>query len=311
MDRSVESTQVRVQHRPYRPRLGGAARPDHVDYYGQPTPLKQLATINVPEPRMLTVQPFDPELGQGDRAGDPGVGARPDPVERRQGDPPPDPATHRGAAQGARQDRPPDRRGRPDRDPKRPARRDKHLKDLKTRARSARTTSAVRRIGSRSSRTSTRAGSTTCSSARKPRSRRFEFPRNSDRLFRRPVAAPPGQFHDPSRSSWTATAAGRLPAACRGRGRSPRGDSRARAAPSRRAIDLGIESLTVYAFSTENWRRPPPEVDSLMEIFDETIDRELPDLASRACGRASSGGEIGLRRAPGADGRSRARDRPT
>jgi ribosome recycling factor len=31
-----------------------------VDYYGQKTPLQQLATINVPEPRMLTVQPFDP-----------------------------------------------------------------------------------------------------------------------------------------------------------------------------------------------------------------------------------------------------------
>ena len=31
-----------------------------VDYYGQATPLKQLATLNVPEPRMLTVQPFDP-----------------------------------------------------------------------------------------------------------------------------------------------------------------------------------------------------------------------------------------------------------
>jgi ribosome recycling factor len=31
-----------------------------VDYYGTPTPLRQLATINVPEPRMLTVQPFDP-----------------------------------------------------------------------------------------------------------------------------------------------------------------------------------------------------------------------------------------------------------
>ena len=31
-----------------------------VDYYGAQTPLKQLATINVPEPRMLTVQPFDP-----------------------------------------------------------------------------------------------------------------------------------------------------------------------------------------------------------------------------------------------------------
>jgi undecaprenyl diphosphate synthase len=47
------------------------------------------------------------------------------------------------------------------------------------------------------------------------------------------------------------------------------------------AIDLGIESLTVYAFSTENWLRPPPEVDSLMEIFHETIDRELPDLAAQ------------------------------
>ena len=31
-----------------------------VDYYGQKTPLRQLATINVPEPRLLTVQPFDP-----------------------------------------------------------------------------------------------------------------------------------------------------------------------------------------------------------------------------------------------------------
>jgi ribosome recycling factor len=31
-----------------------------VDYYGTPTPLRQLATVNVPEPRMLTVQPFDP-----------------------------------------------------------------------------------------------------------------------------------------------------------------------------------------------------------------------------------------------------------
>jgi undecaprenyl diphosphate synthase len=47
------------------------------------------------------------------------------------------------------------------------------------------------------------------------------------------------------------------------------------------AIDLGIESLTVYAFSTENWTRPPDEVGSLMEIFHETIDRELPDLCKQ------------------------------
>ncbi len=45
------------------------------------------------------------------------------------------------------------------------------------------------------------------------------------------------------------------------------------------AIDLGIESLAVYAFSTENWSRSQDEVEALMEIFGETIERELPDLA--------------------------------
>ena len=47
------------------------------------------------------------------------------------------------------------------------------------------------------------------------------------------------------------------------------------------AIDLGIESLTVYAFSTENWTRPADEVGALMEIFGETIERELPDLCKQ------------------------------
>jgi undecaprenyl diphosphate synthase len=45
------------------------------------------------------------------------------------------------------------------------------------------------------------------------------------------------------------------------------------------AISLGIGAVVVYGFSTENWTRPPDEVDALMEIFGETIDRELPDLA--------------------------------
>ena len=47
------------------------------------------------------------------------------------------------------------------------------------------------------------------------------------------------------------------------------------------AIDLGVESLAVYAFSTENWSRPIDEVEDLMEIFGETIERELPDLAAQ------------------------------
>src|SRR3954449_5329304 len=45
------------------------------------------------------------------------------------------------------------------------------------------------------------------------------------------------------------------------------------------AIDLGVESLAVYAFSTENWTRSEDEVSALMDIFGETIDRELLDLA--------------------------------
>jgi undecaprenyl diphosphate synthase len=47
------------------------------------------------------------------------------------------------------------------------------------------------------------------------------------------------------------------------------------------AIDLGIDSLVVYAFSTENWARPAEEVTALMTILSETIDRELPDLAKQ------------------------------
>jgi undecaprenyl diphosphate synthase len=47
------------------------------------------------------------------------------------------------------------------------------------------------------------------------------------------------------------------------------------------AIELGIRSLAVYAFSTENWSRPPDEVGAIIELLDETIDRELPDLATQ------------------------------
>jgi ribosome recycling factor len=60
MDSSVEHT--RTEFNTVRTGRASAALLDRVqiDYYGQQTPLKQLATINVPEPRMLTIQPFDP-----------------------------------------------------------------------------------------------------------------------------------------------------------------------------------------------------------------------------------------------------------
>jgi undecaprenyl diphosphate synthase len=47
------------------------------------------------------------------------------------------------------------------------------------------------------------------------------------------------------------------------------------------AIDLGVPHLSVFAFSTENWSRPAEEVSALMEIFAETIERELPDLTEQ------------------------------
>jgi undecaprenyl diphosphate synthase len=47
------------------------------------------------------------------------------------------------------------------------------------------------------------------------------------------------------------------------------------------SIDIGIDDLAIFAFSTENWSRPQDEVDALMEIFGETIERELPDLAEQ------------------------------
>jgi undecaprenyl diphosphate synthase len=44
------------------------------------------------------------------------------------------------------------------------------------------------------------------------------------------------------------------------------------------AVELGVLELTVYSFSTENWARPRAEVDGLMAMFAERIDRETPEL---------------------------------
>ena len=60
MDKAIEAT--RNEFHSVRTGRASAALLDRIsiDYYGTRTPLKQLATIGVPEPRMLTIQPFDP-----------------------------------------------------------------------------------------------------------------------------------------------------------------------------------------------------------------------------------------------------------
>jgi undecaprenyl diphosphate synthase len=46
----------------------------------------------------------------------------------------------------------------------------------------------------------------------------------------------------------------------------------------RDAVEFGIEELTVFSFSTENWTRPRDEVEGLMRMFAERIERETPEL---------------------------------
>ena len=46
----------------------------------------------------------------------------------------------------------------------------------------------------------------------------------------------------------------------------------------RAAPDQGIQTLSVYAFSADNWQRPPSEVAALMRLFSEYLDSETEDL---------------------------------
>jgi undecaprenyl diphosphate synthase len=48
-----------------------------------------------------------------------------------------------------------------------------------------------------------------------------------------------------------------------------------------RALDHGLAEVTVYSFSSENWRRPPDEVAALMELFIEQIEAEVPEVQSQ------------------------------
>jgi undecaprenyl diphosphate synthase len=46
----------------------------------------------------------------------------------------------------------------------------------------------------------------------------------------------------------------------------------------RACVEFGIQYLTIYAFSTENWGRPKDEVEGLMQIVEDVIDKELGEL---------------------------------
>jgi len=58
--------------------------------------------------------------------------------------------------------------------------------------------------------------------------------------------------------------------------------------------ELGIEVLSIYAFSTENWTRPRREVGFLMRLFHETLDREFAEIQERNIRVVFSGRRDGL-----------------
>jgi undecaprenyl diphosphate synthase len=60
--------------------------------------------------------------------------------------------------------------------------------------------------------------------------------------------------------------------------------------------DLGIQVLSVYAFSTENWTRPRTEVTALMRLFHESLQREFDELHARGIRILVSGRREGLSR---------------
>ena len=309
MDKSVEAAQAE-----FSTLRTGRASPAlldriQIDYYGQQTPLKQLATIGAPEPRMLTIQPFDPSsvatieraIQESDlgltpsndgklirlpipqlteerrkelvkvvrQMAEDGQGRRPQRAPRR--DPPPEGARRQGRGR--------QRRGAPGggAGPEahgRPRPRDRRAAEAQ---------------GSGDH------GGLGAEGAEPPhngtRSARGQRPHRRDHHGRqRPLGGAARAARSPR-----ATAPARRRCGARSRRRST--------SASRRSI--------VYAFSTENWSRPEGEVEDLMEIFGETIERELPDLARAGRARAlPRPPRPRAGRAARADGGPRGRDRP-
>jgi undecaprenyl diphosphate synthase len=58
--------------------------------------------------------------------------------------------------------------------------------------------------------------------------------------------------------------------------------------------ELGVSVLSLYAFSTENWTRPRTEVDGLMRLFSQTLDREIDELNSEGVQLRITGRRDGL-----------------
>ena len=261
MDKSVEAT--RGKFGSVRTGRASPALLDrvNVDYYGSQTPLKQLATINAPEARLLTVQPYDKSsikaIERGILESDIGLTPNNDgAIIRLQ-----IPELTEERRKELREGRARARRGGARGDPQHPPRRH------------ARPARAARRRRGRPGRRAPGRGSA---------------PEGHEREDRRLRRGPQGQGRrDPRGVTPRGASYVAIIADGNGRWASQRGlpvadGHRAGAdavkARLRDAVDLGIKELTVYSFSTENWSRPDEEVGALMAMFSERILGETPEL---------------------------------
>ena len=104
----MEKALADLQHEMASIRTGRASLSilDHirVDYYGTPTPLNQVANLHVPEPSLITIQPWDvSQIGPIEKAIRTSRSG-PESRQRRQDHPPADSAADRGAPQGTGQE---------------------------------------------------------------------------------------------------------------------------------------------------------------------------------------------------------------
>src|SRR6185436_19129443 len=198
------------------------------------------------------------ELDQEHRAGDPRVRRRADAEQRWIDHPPAGARADRGAAQGARQGGPQPRRGGPRRDSQHPPRRH------------ARSAGAARRGGCGVRRRASGRGGAAEAHRREGQGAR-RLPEGQGRRDPRSVSASYVAIITDGNGRWA-----------RQRGLPVEEGHRAGAdtvkARLRDAVDLGVRELTVYSFSTENWARPPEEVNALMAMFSERILAETPEL---------------------------------
>src|ERR671924_5572 len=248
MDKSIEST--RQEFNSVRTGRASPALLDriHVDYYGTPTPLKNLATISAPEPRLLNVQPFDPNsvkaIEKAIQESDLGLQPSNDGKLIRLPIPQLTEERRKELVKIVR----------------------RYAEDGKVAIRN------VRRDIMRHLEELVRNGEVGDDEERRAENQvqklTDEHTKAIDELLKHKEA----EIMMDGNGRWAKRRG--LPVAA-----GHRAGTRALRRTVEAAIDLGVESLAVYAFSTENWTRPAEEVDALMEIFGETIERELPDLA--------------------------------